>query len=205
MRSVAVKQTKDQIADIIREDILSGVLKGGDELTQEQIAEQTGLSRMPVREALQTLEQEGFLNRLPNRHMRVIEITNGNIRQYYASLTALELSFCRQLLEERQSIADIKALLEKELASNSAIGEYGVHTGLSSMLGNEYLSNMHRKWLSSFYRYSLEKYFKPDAAANSLRFILEGIKNTKLDTVSGGLKDYFKHYEKFLIKESEPE
>lgn len=204
MKPVIVKQTKDQIADIIREDILSGVLKGGDELTQEQIAEQTGLSRMPVREALQTLEQEGFLNRLPNRHMRVIEITNENIRQYYASLTALELSFCRQLFEERRNIQDIEALIKQELASNSPAGEYGVHAALSTSLGNEYLGNMHCKWLRGFYLYSLEKYFKPGAAAGSLRFILEGIMNTELGTVSKGMNDYFKHYEKFMIKESEP-
>lgn len=56
---------------MLRYEILSGSMKPGDELAQESIAEQLGLSRMPVREALQALEQEGFLVRLPNRHMQV--------------------------------------------------------------------------------------------------------------------------------------
>jgi DNA-binding GntR family transcriptional regulator len=65
------KQTRDHITQMIRYEILSGSMKPGDELAQESIAEQLGLSRMPVREALQALEQEGFLVRLPNRHMQV--------------------------------------------------------------------------------------------------------------------------------------
>ncbi len=71
MKKIERKQTRDQIAQMIRYQILSGAMKAGDELTQESIAEQLGLSRMPVREALQSLEQEGFLVRLPNRHMQV--------------------------------------------------------------------------------------------------------------------------------------
>lgn len=71
MKKIERKPTRDQIAQMIRYQILSGAMKAGDELTQESIAEQLGLSRMPVREALQSLEQEGFLVRLPNRHMQV--------------------------------------------------------------------------------------------------------------------------------------
>lgn len=71
MKKIERKQTRDQIAQMIRYQILSGAMKPGEELTQENIAEQLGLSRMPVREALQSLEQEGFLVRLPNRHMQV--------------------------------------------------------------------------------------------------------------------------------------
>ncbi|MBN0904008.1 GntR family transcriptional regulator, partial [Pseudomonas aeruginosa] len=52
MKKIERKQTRDQIAQMIRYQILSGAMKAGDELTQESIAEQLGLSRMPVREAL---------------------------------------------------------------------------------------------------------------------------------------------------------
>ncbi len=55
MKKIERKQTRDQIAQMIRYQILSGAMKAGDELTQESIAEQLGLSRMPVREALQNL------------------------------------------------------------------------------------------------------------------------------------------------------
>ncbi|PLP44893.1 GntR family transcriptional regulator, partial [Klebsiella variicola] len=49
MKKIERKQTRDQIAQMIRYQILSGAMKPGEELTQENIAEQLGLSRMPVR------------------------------------------------------------------------------------------------------------------------------------------------------------
>ena len=53
MKKIERKQTRDHITQMIRYEILSGSMKPGDELAQESIAEQLGLSRMPVREALQ--------------------------------------------------------------------------------------------------------------------------------------------------------
>ena len=64
MKSIQNIQTKDLVVQILREQILSGDLKPGEELTQEDVAEKLGVSRMPVREALQALTQEGFLTRM---------------------------------------------------------------------------------------------------------------------------------------------
>lgn len=58
--------TKDYIVETIKEEILSGQIKPGTELAQEALAERLGVSRMPIREALQNLVQEGFAVRLPN-------------------------------------------------------------------------------------------------------------------------------------------
>ena len=52
MKKIERKQTRDHITQMLRYEILSGSMKPGDELAQESIAEQLGLSRMPVREAL---------------------------------------------------------------------------------------------------------------------------------------------------------
>jgi DNA-binding GntR family transcriptional regulator len=49
------------VADALRERILNGVLKEGDQLRQEHLAAEFGLSKIPVREALQQLEAEGFI------------------------------------------------------------------------------------------------------------------------------------------------
>ena len=68
---MASVQTKDYIVQLMKEEILSGVMKPGEELAQEALAERLGVSRMPIREALQNLVQEGFAVRLPNRHIPV--------------------------------------------------------------------------------------------------------------------------------------
>ncbi|WP_175408456.1 GntR family transcriptional regulator [Streptomyces sp. TRM64462] len=49
------------VCTAIRTDIVSGVLPRGSRLTEEQLARRYGVSRVPVREALRTLESEGFV------------------------------------------------------------------------------------------------------------------------------------------------
>ncbi|MFF0749670.1 GntR family transcriptional regulator [Streptomyces sp. NPDC004267] len=49
------------VCTAIRDDIVSGVYARGARLTEEQLARRYGVSRVPVREALRTLESEGFV------------------------------------------------------------------------------------------------------------------------------------------------
>jgi DNA-binding GntR family transcriptional regulator len=64
--------TPEIVAAIPREAILRGIFQGGQPLHQEEIATQLGVSRLPVREALRQLEQEGLvvyrLNRGASSH-----------------------------------------------------------------------------------------------------------------------------------------
>ncbi|MFV0127372.1 GntR family transcriptional regulator [Streptomyces sp. HMX112] len=55
------------VCTAIRDDIVSGVLERGGRLTEEQLARRYGVSRVPVREALRTLESEGFV--VSRRHV----------------------------------------------------------------------------------------------------------------------------------------
>ena len=51
------KRTCDYIAEAIQNEILSGRMEAGQPLRQEELSEKLGYSRMPVREALQILEE----------------------------------------------------------------------------------------------------------------------------------------------------
>jgi DNA-binding GntR family transcriptional regulator len=51
----------------IREDILQGILKDGEKLTEQKICEAYNVSRTPVREAFKQLETDGLLENIPNR------------------------------------------------------------------------------------------------------------------------------------------
>lgn len=62
---------REQIADRIRSDVLSGRLEEGDNLREVQLAKQYGVSRAPVRDALLQLTQEGLLEAKPNCGVRV--------------------------------------------------------------------------------------------------------------------------------------
>jgi DNA-binding GntR family transcriptional regulator len=62
-----MKPRRDEIAGSLRTQILSGALVPGTRLREERIAEELGVSRVPVREALQRLEAEGYLVLTPRR------------------------------------------------------------------------------------------------------------------------------------------
>jgi DNA-binding GntR family transcriptional regulator len=86
------------IADTLREAIIQGQLGAGQPLRQEQLASHFSVSRIPLREALRSLESEGWIEFVPNRGARVAGLSASEAREIYeirASLerTALELAF----------------------------------------------------------------------------------------------------------------
>ncbi len=80
----------EAIALQIAELILSGEMKNGTKLRQEELAEMLQVSRIPVREALQLLETQGLAKRLATRHIVTAELTDEHIRQMYAMIADIE-------------------------------------------------------------------------------------------------------------------
>jgi DNA-binding GntR family transcriptional regulator len=78
---------RDNIAtihDAIRDEILSGDLRAGTVLSQVRLAEDFGVSRGPVREALRLLQREGLVEAELNRRVRVADFSVGDLEQLYA-------------------------------------------------------------------------------------------------------------------------
>ena len=63
----ADRPLRDLVADAVRSEIISGALPPGTRVREEQLALDHGVSRVPVREALQKLAGEGFLTLSPRR------------------------------------------------------------------------------------------------------------------------------------------
>lgn len=146
MERLNQKQTKDQIADTLRSAIVSGAIADGTELAQEQLASQLEVSRMPVREALQLLSQEGFLRRLPNRHMQVVGLTPNTIAQNMSLVAAVEIE------------AAIAALGEENhnLSKLNCADDRSFHEGISGNLTNLYLRQTHQRLLAGYPSYVWE-------------------------------------------------
>ena len=71
MEYIGNKKKQGSIVELLRDEILAGNIPDGSEMTQNELAESLGVSRMPVREALILLEYQGLIDRLPNNHVRV--------------------------------------------------------------------------------------------------------------------------------------
>lgn len=74
---------RDQIYQKIKRDILRGSYKPGEQLSANQLAENYQISSTPVREALNILEQEGFIEVLPRIGFFVARITVKEIRDIF--------------------------------------------------------------------------------------------------------------------------
>lgn len=81
--TVLRKTISSQIADVIRSNILSGKYKAGDQLRQEPIASEMGVSRIPVREALHQLHSEGFVTLVSQKGAVVTGIALEEILELY--------------------------------------------------------------------------------------------------------------------------
>src|SRR6476469_6276636 len=79
-----------QIAQLVRSDILYGRLRPGERVSQQQLAAAYGTSRIPVRDALRELTQEGFLVSGPAGQVVVSRVTADDVTDAFAILaTAL--------------------------------------------------------------------------------------------------------------------
>ncbi|MGB8879972.1 MAG: GntR family transcriptional regulator, partial [Solirubrobacteraceae bacterium] len=80
----------DQVYTAIRERISSGSLPRGARVHQEDLAEELGVSRTPVREALRRLAAEGLVEMRTNRGARVADVDQIGMRESYEARTVLE-------------------------------------------------------------------------------------------------------------------
>lgn len=77
------RQLPDEVASYVREQIMSGVMRPGDFLRMEPIAEAVGVSITPVREGLLMLRSEGFVTLVPRRGFQVAEFTRQDVRDLF--------------------------------------------------------------------------------------------------------------------------
>jgi DNA-binding GntR family transcriptional regulator len=92
----------DVIAEALREAIASGRLPPGERLKETPLADQLGVSRGPIREAIHQLAREGLLTVIPNRGAFVPEPTAEDVVEVYAMRSALgSLALHKLMLGDR--------------------------------------------------------------------------------------------------------
>ena len=91
MATLALPRTvKDQLVDLLRDEIVRGTYEPGERLRLEDIASRFDVSTMPVREALRQLESEGQVTIYPHRGAVVTELTVEDLEDIYDIRATLE-------------------------------------------------------------------------------------------------------------------
>jgi DNA-binding GntR family transcriptional regulator len=81
---------KDRVLRLLQEWITDGTLQPGEKIVDGELAEAIGVSRTPVREALQMLELQGFVEMKPGKETRVTGLSRRDATHLYPTLAALE-------------------------------------------------------------------------------------------------------------------
>lgn len=93
------RPTAQVIADHLRDQIVQGSIRPGQQINESLLAEQLNTSRGPLREALQRLSQEGILISRRNYGVFVKEVETHDLREIYAVRESIESAAANRLLD----------------------------------------------------------------------------------------------------------
>jgi DNA-binding GntR family transcriptional regulator len=88
--SLLVRTLSDQLVELVRDRILSGAVEPDRPIRQDALAGELGVSKIPLREALGRLEQEGLLRSRANRGWYVPAMSTAELEEVYALRLKLE-------------------------------------------------------------------------------------------------------------------
>lgn len=115
------KQLRRWVAERLRAAILDGTYLPGEWLRQQRLAEDLGVSQMPVREALKELAAEGLVEHLPYRGVRVVSFSPEDLLDLYAHRAFLEgraaaIAAEHITTEELATLESLQAEMEQNFA-----------------------------------------------------------------------------------------
>ncbi|RHW27493.1 GntR family transcriptional regulator [Nocardioides immobilis] len=140
------------VTERLRDSIVNGSLAPGSQLSEAELATRFGVSRGPVREALQRLIQEGLVRAEPHRGVFVPVLTEDDVRDIYLARAALESAAVQHIITSSRSEAAaddldamVKLMAEAEAADDwEAVGRHDLdfHSALVAATGSERLQRM---------------------------------------------------------------
>jgi DNA-binding GntR family transcriptional regulator len=154
IESLNARVFRDQIEKAILQALSSGDLKPGDQVNEADIARQAGISRGPVREAIQHLVGEEILVSFPHRGTFVAEWTDQDILEIYSirallegygarlavqMMTAEELEKLSSIIEkmvQKAKEGDHAGVFEYDLLFHQCVSEFPDHELLTKLLTN---------------------------------------------------------------------
>ncbi len=115
---------REVVCETLRDAIRKGVLKPGERLMEIQLAEELGVSRTPVREAIRKLELEGYVIMMPRRGTYVANLSIRDVNEVFEIRTSLDslasgLAAERITDEELESLQRLLVLISKYIESNN--------------------------------------------------------------------------------------
>ena len=143
------KALYEEVAEQLRQRIFRRELEPGSWIDELKIAEEFGISRTPLREALKVLAAEGLVTMKVRRGAYVTEMSEKDLRDVYHLLSLLESDAAgvmaeRATPEQQQTLRDLHAELESAAGNREAFFSVNerFHMALLDMADNRWRSQM---------------------------------------------------------------
>ncbi len=141
----------DQLYAVLSRAIIEGQFKPGDRIQPDEIAAHFSVSKIPVREALRSLEASGWINIKPRRGVYVQEHTAEELRDLYETRFILEPRVARLAAERRteEHLKHIRAALlmgldalKRESTVDLAASNRAFHAACAEAANNAYVTKI---------------------------------------------------------------
>lgn len=198
-KSTDLKKNSKSLVELAYERVKNRILDNqyypGYQALENEVAEDLGMSRTPVREALIRLKHEGLVELIPRRGLRIVPILADDMKEIYEVLTSLE-SMAAELLAKRRPNAaelepmraaarDMDAALESDDLDSWAAADERFHRALIDLCGNRRLAQMAKTVRDQGHRarmVTLRLREKPSASAQEHEQVLHAIEQGDWET-----------------------
>lgn len=131
----------------LRREIIDGTLAPGERIVEESVRRRFGISRAPLREALRLLAQQGLIEHLPRRGVRVVTLSEGDVQELFELRDVLEQHAVTKALPGaagslagmRRELAAMESAALSDDISAAADAHRRFHTELVAVSGQQHL------------------------------------------------------------------
>ncbi len=203
---------RDVIFETLRKAIVTGEIKPGERLMEVSLANQMGVSRTPVREAIRRLEAEGLVTMTPRKGTHVSQLSVKDIMDVLEVRVVLD-KLATDLAAKRIQPSQIKALetvhkqyiacLEKDNIEGAIRKDVEFHDIIYAASGNPRLVAVAGSLREHIYRFRVI-YMKDSIIAENVLHeheqILEALRNAKNDEASNLAEEHIRNQMESIIK-----
>ncbi len=202
---------RDMVFDVLMSAIMQGQLSPGERLLEVQLADEMGVSRTPVREAIRRLELEGFVVMVPRKGAYVAGLSINDVEEVYEIRTVLETLAVRLAAQRMQpaDYAQLDDLSEKMRATwqegnvdNWVSLDASFHELLYKFSRNERLVAMMNNIMEQLSRYRIISLANVEVRHNSLsehQELIEALKRRDSEAAATAVAMHIENTKQSLI------
>ncbi|WP_243636944.1 GntR family transcriptional regulator [Rhodococcus sp. Eu-32] len=202
---IDARNTSMVIADQIRDRIIDGSYAPGEQINEANVAAELQISRGPVREALQRLNQEGLLVSYRNRGVFVVELSVDDVAEIYGARAAIEVGAAWTLVNGDLAVlkstavelSDIVGQMQPFIDRADWLGlaerDLAFHTALVAATSNSRMSRMYAT-LAAEARICMANletaYYRPEALVEEHQLLVDLLLGSDWAALEAGLHEH---------------